>query len=207
MQGELLPLFPLQLVLLPNTPLPLHIFEDRYKAMIGDVTRDKREFGVVQAGEKGIVNTGCTASIERILKRYQDGRLDILTVGRRRFEIIQLNDERAYLRGSVEFFDDEEDEEAPLDLQRKAIACFENMKAAEETLVFGEPKVGDPRLSFQLAQLVADLDFRQMILNTRSENERIRQLLEFAPVYITKLKHITHVKRVAPRNGHSSFEH
>jgi Lon protease-like protein len=100
MQEGLLPLFPLQVVLLPGTQLPLHIFEDRYKQMIGEVLRDKLEFGVVLASEKGLVNTGCTASVDRVLKEYADGRLDILTRGRRRFEILLLNDERTFLRGS-----------------------------------------------------------------------------------------------------------
>ena len=67
MQGELLPLFPLQVVLFPRTPLPLHIFEERYKQMIADVQRNSAEFGVVLAGEKGIVNTGCTATVEKVI--------------------------------------------------------------------------------------------------------------------------------------------
>ncbi len=114
MQDGLLPLFPLQVVLLPGSPLPLHIFEDRYKEMIGEVLRDKLEFGVVLASEKGIVNTGCTATIDRVLKEYPDGRLDILARGRRRFEVLLLNDERSFLRGAVEFFDDDEpDSSAP----------------------------------------------------------------------------------------------
>ena len=108
MQDGLLPLFPLQVVLLPGSQLPLHIFEDRYKEMIGEVLRDKLEFGVVLANEKGIVNTGCTATVDRVLREYPDGRLDILTRGRRRFEILLLNEERSFLRGAVEFFDDDE---------------------------------------------------------------------------------------------------
>ena len=108
MQDGLLPLFPLQVVLLPGSQLPLHIFEDRYKEMIGEVLRDKLEFGVVLASEKGIVNTGCTATVDRVLREYPDGRLDILTRGRRRFEILLLNDERSFLRGAVEFFDDDD---------------------------------------------------------------------------------------------------
>ena len=80
MQGWL-PLFPLQVVLLPEAELPLHIFEDRYKEMIGEVLRDKLEFGVVLANEKGIVNTGCTATVERVLREYPDGRLDIMARG------------------------------------------------------------------------------------------------------------------------------
>src|SRR5579871_3829993 len=96
MQSGLLPLFPLQVVLLPGGELPLHIFEDRYKEMIGEVIRDRLEFGVVLANDKGIVNTGCTATVEKILRQYSDGRMDILARGRRRFEIVMLNDERNY---------------------------------------------------------------------------------------------------------------
>src|SRR5215467_12555371 len=85
MQQGLLPLFPLQVVLLPGTELPLHIFEDRYKEMIGEVIRDRLEFGVVLASDKGIVNTGCTATIDKLLREYPDGRMDILAHGLRRF--------------------------------------------------------------------------------------------------------------------------
>ena len=74
MQGWL-PLFPLQVVLLPDAELPLHIFEDRYKEMIAEVLRDKIEFGVVLANNRGIVNTGCTATIERVLA-WDDGHHD-----------------------------------------------------------------------------------------------------------------------------------
>src|SRR5579862_9021171 len=104
MQQGLLPLFPLQVVLLPGAELPLHIFEDRYKEMIGEVLRDHVEFGVVLANDKGIVNTGCTAIVDKVLRTYPDGRMDILTRGRRRFEIMRIDDERPFLRGAVEFF-------------------------------------------------------------------------------------------------------
>src|SRR5258708_14152294 len=145
MPEALLPLFPLQLVLFPGTPLPLHIFEDRYKEMIGETIRNQAEFGVVQAGQKGIANTGCTATIERVLKRHDDGRLDILTLGRRRFEILLLNEERSFLRGSVQFYDDDDLSPAPDDLKRKALAGFAALRALGETHVFGEPGFEDPR--------------------------------------------------------------
>src|SRR5262245_32090594 len=121
MQQGLLPLFPLNVVLFPGAELPLHIFEERYKEMIGEAIRDHLEFGVVLANEKGIVNTGCTATVEKVLKQYPDGRMDIMTQGRRRFEIVQLNDERSFLRGSVEFFDDEEFDPPGADLEKRAI--------------------------------------------------------------------------------------
>ena len=130
MQGWL-PLFPLQVVLLPDAELPLHIFEDRYKEMIAEVLRDKIEFGVVLANERGIVNTGCTAMIERVLREYPDGRLDILTVGRRRFEIERVNEERSFLRGEVDYFDDDDDDD-PLpedEFRARAIAGYNELRA------------------------------------------------------------------------------
>ena len=199
MQPGLLPLFPLQVVLLPGAELPLHIFEDRYKEMIAEVIRDRIEFGVILANEKGIVNTGCTALIDKVLREYPDGRMDILARGRRRFEIMMLNDERAFLRGSVEFFDDFSDdaEESPVapEARQRAIDGYREM--SKDTL-----DLDQPQLSFQLAQPVADLGFRQSILTSRSEADRIRQLADFFPVHNLRQKRIQHVKEVAPRNGH-----
>ena len=203
MQEELLPLFPLQVVLFPRTALPLHIFEERYKTMIGDVLKGNSEFGVVQAGEKGIVNTGCTASIEKVLKTYPDGRMDLLTIGRRRFEIIMLNDEKPYLRGAVEFFDDEGTDPIPAEVRKRVMDAYNDLRSLEQAETLHEPEMSDPQLSFQLAQLVPDLDFRQILLATRSEAERMRRLADFFPNYGAKRRQIQHVRQVAPRNGHS----
>src|SRR5512147_621762 len=98
MQGELLPLFPLQVVVFPRTSLPLHIFEDRYKEMIGEAIRENSEFGIVLAREDGIVNAGCTVVVDKVVKSYPDGRMDVLTSGRRRFEVLSLDEEKEYLR-------------------------------------------------------------------------------------------------------------
>jgi len=202
MQPGMLPLFPLQVVLLPGSQLPLHIFEDRYKEMIGEVIRDQQEFGVVLANEKGIVNTGCTAIVDKVLRQYPDGRMDILAYGRRRFEIVLLNDERSYLRGSVEFFDDEEFEPVPPDIQKRAIDGYNQLQAlsSNEPLESSETEV--QQLSFRLAQPVPDLTFRQVLLATRSEAERLRQLADFFPTYLIRQRRIQHVKEVAPRNGY-----
>ncbi|MBI1896256.1 MAG: LON peptidase substrate-binding domain-containing protein [Acidobacteria bacterium] len=202
MQEALLPLFPLQIVLFPRTFLPLHIFEDRYKELIGGVLQNHGEFGVVQASEKGIMNMGCTATVEKVLRQYPDGRMDIFAVGRRRFEILTLDEERSFLQGRVVFFDDEPGEDTPREVKRKALAQFRRLRAMGGVSVAGEPRLQDPQLSFQIAQLVSDLDFRQMMLATRSESDRMRQLTEFLPGYIARQAHAAHVKAVAPRNGH-----
>lgn len=204
MPHELLALFPLQAVLFPRTALPLHIFEDRYKEMMQEVLRGSREFGVVQAGEKGIVDTGCTAVIERVLKEYPDGRMDLLTVGRRRFEILRLNDERPFLRSAVDFFDDEDSFPAPEEIQRRVLERFEELRGfANET--GAEPELDDPQLSFQIAQLVPDLEFRQQMLATRSEADRMEQLAEYLESYIPKQRQTMQARAAAPRNGHSKW--
>jgi Lon protease-like protein len=203
MQEELLPLFPLQMVLFPRTALPLHIFEERYKQMIGDVLRGRSEFGVVLAGEKGIVNTGCTATVEKVLKKYPDGRMDLLTMGRRRFEIILLNDEKSYLRGAVEFFDDELSDPIPPDVRARVMDAYNDVRTLQPGEALHDPEMADPQLSFQLAQVVPDLDFRQILLATRSEADRMRRLAEFFPHYSSRQRQIQHVRSVAPTNGHA----
>jgi len=203
MQQGLLPLFPLQVVLLPGGELPLHIFEDRYKEMIGEILRDRQEFGVVLASEKGIVNMGCTATVDKVLRRYPDGRMDILVRGRRRFEILLLNDERSYLRGSVDFFDDEQSSPPQPEMRKRAIEGFNELQALSSNQPLDNEQSQDPYLSFRLAQPVPDLGFRQSLLSTRSEAERIKQLAEFFPPYVIRQRRIQHVKEVAPRNGHA----
>src|ERR1700730_8696586 len=128
MKQQMLPLFPLSVVLFPRTTLPLHIFEDRYRQMIGDVMEDKSEFGVVLAGEKGICNSGCTAVVDKVLEQYPDGRLDLLAIGRRRFEILTLDDDKPYLRGEVSFFDDEEFDQTAADLRERVIGFYKDMR-------------------------------------------------------------------------------
>lgn len=205
MADALLPLFPLQLVLVPGAAVPLHIFEERYKQMIGEAIANSSEFGIVQAGDRGILNIGCTAVVEKILERYEDGQLDILCRGLRRFEIILLNEELDYLRASVSMFDDEEDESAvPAELHRTAMAAYAVLLSSQERE--DEQEFRDARFSFRMASLVDDLTLRQTMLALRSERERLVQLTAFLPQYLAKLKRKAHVRKVAPRNGHGMIK-
>src|SRR5512141_2535556 len=104
--SDLLPIFPLELVLFQDTPLPLHIFEDRYKEMIGECLEKKRPFGVVRAMAQAVAEVGCTADIIEVVKKYADGQLDIVCEGRQRFEVVRLVEERSFLQAEVNFIDD-----------------------------------------------------------------------------------------------------
>ena len=202
MSTQLLPLFPLSVVLLPATPVPLNIFEERYKEMMGDVIPARGEFGIVLAKDDGIVNVGCTATVERIFRRYPDGRLDLLAVGHRRFQVVSLDEEKSYLRAVVEYFNDEEASEVPAALRRKAIEAYERLREVEKPNVIIEPKLEGPQLSFQLAQFIADLDKRQTVLALRSEIERLEFLVSILPDYTLQRERMMLAKRVAPLNGH-----
>jgi Lon protease-like protein len=79
--SALLPLFPLDLVLLPAVPLSLHIFEPRYKEMINECLTQNRHFGIVRSKEEALASIGCTAEIINVMKTHPDGRMDILTEG------------------------------------------------------------------------------------------------------------------------------
>jgi len=202
MQQELLPLFPLSVVLFPRTQLPLHIFEERYKEMIAEAIRDQSEFGVVLAADDGVVSTGCTAVVDSVTHRYPDGKLDIVTVGVRRFEIQSLDTDKAYLRGAVDFFNDEDTGKASVEEREQAVAGFRKMCRFLQEGSPPEPSWDDPQLSFQLAQAVQDLDFRQQMLTSRSESERIHELAQFFPRHVAHEVQIRHVHKVAPSNGH-----
>lgn len=126
-----IPLFPLNIVLLPETPLPLHIFEERYKEMINDCLKSDSEFGIVYASDSNIQSSGCTAYIERVIHTYDDGRLDIQIRGKKRFRILEISKERSFLQAIVEFFDDETDDSHE-DLQTLAVRGLALIKKLQE---------------------------------------------------------------------------
>ena len=204
MQANLLPLFPLQVVVFPRTQLPLHIFEERYKEMVGEAIREKSEFGVVLVKEEGILNAGCTVVVDNVLKSHPDGRMDIMTRGIRRFEIVMLDQEKPYLRGEVAYFDDDEPEPAPAEVQVEALRLYQSWMEFEDKNPANEPVLNDAQLSFQLAQGIQDLDFLHFLLRTRSETLRLKKVAEFLSEYVPRQRMAAHMKKLAPLNGHGT---
>ena len=202
MAPQLLPLFPLSYVLLPAMPLPLHVFEERYKEMMSDIIPTEAEFGVVLAKEDGIVNIGCSASVDRVVNRYPDGRLDLLAVGKRRFQISSLDQDKSYLRAEVDYFNDDDFADVPPELERKATQAYRRLLQLESD-VAQDTRVDPSHMSFQLAQLIYDLDKRQTVLTLRSEVERLEFLVKMIPEYLIRQERITLAKKVGPQNGHA----
>jgi len=202
MPSRLIPLFPLQVVVFPRTKLPLHIFEERYKEMVGNAIRDRSEFGIVLAREQGIVNAGCTVLVDQVLEMYPDGRMDIVTRGQRRFEILSLDEEKDYLQAQVDFFDDDDLAAATEEVRAEALTNYGTLQKMGVAPAFGEADLTDPQLSFQLAQGLPDLDFLSVLLRNRSEACRLKDLNQYLAQYIPKRRTIERVKDLAPTNGH-----
>lgn len=197
----LIPLFPLELVLLPGTPLPLHIFEPRYKEMVRECMANEAPFGVVRAVEEGIAEVGCTAEIVTVTKEYPDGRMDLICEGRKRFEVLEVNRERSFLQAEVLIVPDEPgtpttDEQVKavqLHLEILSLAgAVQDLSAADQN-----------QLSFYLAgSLPLDLDFKQKLLAMRSEGERIQAVAAYLENILPQLRRAARAREKAGGNGH-----
>jgi Lon protease-like protein len=199
--ADLLPIFPLELVLFPGTPLPLHIFEDRYKEMIAECLERKLPFGVVRSMAQAVAEVGCTADIVEVAKKYEDGRFDIVCEGRKRFEVVRLDEERTFLRAEVSFIEDEP-EASSAEHTQKAIESYSELMALVESDA-DTPEPDDPELSFHLvAPLPVDLDFKQTLLASRSEAKRIAMTAEYLTAVLPRMKRALKAREKAGGNGH-----
>jgi Lon protease-like protein len=212
----LLPLFPLECVLLPEELLPLHIFEERYKQMIGaclevqERSSGQQQFGVVLAKEGEISTVGCSALVVKVLRKYEDGRMDILSRGTRRFEVYLTNEEEPYLRGGVEFFDDDDGADLPTETDADhALRLFAQVRD-----LLGNPAefpADLPRpykhLSFRIAApLPLDLDFKQQLLSVRNETRRLRDVARAIQQLVPRLTALRRAQQKAGGNGHGCMK-
>jgi Lon protease-like protein len=174
-------LFPLAIVLLPTERIPLHIFEPRYKELIGECLAEDGEFGLLLTDDDGLRDIGTRAGVVNVLERFDDGRLNIVVEGRERFRLLTLTTGRSFQTGEVEAVDDEDNGDAgeatPEEAQR-ALDLFRRLAREAEADV-DEPDLGSPLLSFELA---ARVDFgpqlKQELLELRSERARLRRVVE-----------------------------
>jgi Lon protease-like protein len=205
---ERIPLFPLNVVLFPGADLPLHIFEPRYRQMIRQCVEDKTEFGLLLSLPKGIVRVGCTAEVIDVVRRYEDGRLDVLTVGRAPFRIVELLNpeafaEEALLEGHVDYLDDRERPASPR-VRRELVELYEVC----HTIVFGDyPRSIQSEVPENLSYLVAgtlpmDLMWKQQVLELRSEADRQERLVTYLREWAPHLQKEETLRQHADGNGH-----
>ncbi len=197
-----IPLFPLDVVLMPGAELPLHIFEPRYKLMIAMCLAEKLEFGMILASGQAIAAVGCTAEIIRKIRDYPDGRMDILTKGRAVFQLTEVLDEKEYYEAAVEYVVDlssvnDDEQEAQL------VQAFEKCYA----LLFGSPwtyRGGEESrtLAYRMAALLPmELEGRQSLLEMRSPHERRDYLLRWMEEFLPRLIAQQRARKLSGGNG------
>jgi ATP-dependent Lon protease len=197
-----LPLFPLNVVLLPGADMPLHIFEPRYRQMVRVCLETKSPFGMLLALPNGMAGTGCTAEILEVTNRYEDGRCDILTVGREPFRVTELISDEPLLRGEVDFL---EDRPLPVNprVSRELIELYETC----HTLIFGDyprdcESAAETDISYHIAaKLPMDLLWKQRMLELRSEAERRERLVAYLREWAPHLQSTDTLRAQAAGNG------
>ena len=199
-----IPLFPLNVVLMPGMPMPLHIFEERYKQMVNECLEDRSEFGMVLADEGGTRNVGCTARIVELVQRYEDGRLVILVEGSQRFKLNNILTGKPYYVGEVEYLEDEDAEDDVSALAEECVALLERViEAATEGEVGIEIEPPYRNLSFAIAgRIEFDLETRQRILELPTEEGRLRKVRDLLVEAAEKLERDKHAREKAETNGH-----
>jgi Lon protease-like protein len=202
MKPDRIPLFPLNVVLFPDTLIPLHIFEPRYKIMIARCIEEPIVFGMVLSPSGGLRSVGCTAAVSQVLRTHSDGRMDILAMGRDVFQIDRMIDEKPYFEGLVQYLEDEPVSD-PSFRREELLHLFREC----HTRVFGEPggsDRGDLNLTYRLAStLPLDLSYKQELLEMRSEMRRRSRLIDILQEWLPRFERNARVRAKAAGNGHS----
>jgi Lon protease-like protein len=193
---ERFPLFPLGLVLIPHELVPLHIFEERYKLMIGECIEEEREFGIVWLSDDGLKETGCSARVAKVLERFEDGRMNVLVEGASPFRLLRRIDDMPYPAGDVELLEDADEAAADPTAADAARARYADL-VAEVTDQRPEPEELARLDAYGMAAtLDVALEAKQMLLELRSERGRLEQL---EGLFAEALARIRHAERAAER--------
>ena len=200
--GLELPIFELPLVLLPGELLPLHIFEDRYKRMIGRCLEEGEPFGIVfRDDELGARNVGCEARVTEVTERFDDGRLNIVVTGERPFRVLDRFEAAGYPAGEVEPVEPRDDDEVTAGAAVEARAAFAELVRR----VGGEPPPPEELETYDSYGIAARVELppetKQQLLEQRFEPERMRILAVALGVLVAAVTRSREVAERAKVNG------
>jgi Lon protease-like protein len=198
------PLFPLALVALPSEVIPLHIFEERYKTMIGECLAHDSEFGIVWLADDGLREIGCACRIERVIDTTEDGQINLVARGTRPFRVIERQAHLPYPAGTIEFVADRR-EPIETDLLAQAQDAYrELVRRATDR----DPKPEDLQAmsAFEMAATVDfGLEAKQGLLDLRSENQRLTLVARLFRAAIKRLDFVDRAQARAKSNGKVRF--
>ena len=193
-------LFPLQLVLLPSERVPLHIFEERYKELIGEAVASESEFGLVYADDQGVRDVGTRARVAQVLTRFPDGRMNVLVEGVERFRLDELTSGRSFDTALVSVLEDDDDPAEPGVVER-ALRLFERLREVTGSDVEA-PEAGSPQLSYALAGRVElPPEDKLELLGEVSERRRMERVADLFETAVASAEHIRVAAERAVSNG------
>jgi len=199
------PLFPLGLVALPTELVPLHIFEERYKTMIGRCLDEGSEFGIVWMAEDGLRPIGCACEIAEVVERMDDGRINLIARGTRPFRIEARQEELPYPAGTVEFLADRS-EDPDAETAEAAHAAYADL-VNEATDREPDRSEIDAMSAYQMAATVEfGLDAKQGLLDLRSETARLRLVTRLFRAALKRLDFVNRAQARARSNGRVHFQ-
>ena len=173
MAGHELPIFELPLVLLPGEKTPLHIFEDRYKRMVGRSLEQGEPFGIVLRDDEGARSIGCTARIDDVLERFDDGRMNIVVSGEAPFKVLDRFESPEYPAGEVEMIADEDLPPVDEDSAAAAREAFAEL-AERATGERPEPEELETASAYSIASRIElPPETKQQLLEMRDEDDRM----------------------------------
>jgi Lon protease-like protein len=198
------PLFPLAMVALPSEIVPLHVFEERFKALVARCLDDESEFGIVWMSDDGLRPVGCACEISEVLETMEDGQMNILTRGTRPFRILARQDHLPYPAGEVEFLDDRSEDTDDEARGTAAEAYAELVEAVTDK----RPEAAelDALGAYEMAATVEfGLDAKQGLLDLRSENARLRLIARLFRAAAKRLEFVERAQSRARSNGKVRF--
>jgi Lon protease-like protein len=198
------PLFPLGLVALPSELIPLHIFEERYKTMIGRCLEEESEFGIVWMADDGLRPVGCACEIAEVLERLPDGRVNLIARGTRPFRIEERQEELPYPAGTVEFLADR-DEYADPDAAEEAHAAYAELVRQATDRTPDPAEIGEMSAYQMAATVEFGLDAKQGLLDLRSETGRMKLVTRLFRAAVKRLDFIERAQARARSNGKVHF--
>jgi ATP-dependent Lon protease len=206
MAGSEMPIFELPLALLPGEQLPLHIFEERYKRMIGRSVDEGEPFGIVLRDDDGARSVGCTARVEEVLERFDDGRMNVVVSGEEPFKVLDRFEAPEYPAGEVELID--EDDGTPIDEDSASAARDAFAELAERaTGERPEPEELDGASAYAIAaRIELPADTKQKLLELRDEDERMELLANALSAVEAALERAEEAAERASGNGKVHFE-
>lgn len=194
-------LFPLGTVLLPTERIPLHVFEPRYKELIGECIEDERDFGLILADDDGLRDVGTRARVVEVLDTVDDGRMNVIVEGGDRFRLVELTAGRSFQTGEIEPVADLETGADPVEVERSLVLLRRVGELAGADV--DEIEVTTEIPSFELAARVElEPGLKQSLLESRSEPERLRRFAALLSELARGLEAQAERRRIASTNGH-----